>query len=145
MIIDRSFKPMLLPSPTLSMVVFPSVYEIFNYFECVSWLTIAAVLPFYFRKCPPEKRGSIYRASITFIFFGISDYLEAPTHGRLPPWLWAWKIGCAAYLLRCRYEYIGKDKFRWLDRTNILAFACFLAALLSMYLQWRFRDLLDLA
>ena len=121
---------------------FPSAYETFNYFECASWITIAVVLPFWFRRCPANKRPVIYRASFTFVIFGISDYLEAPTHGYLPAWLWAWKILCAAYLLRCRYEYIGKEHFRWRDRTNILALACFLTVLLVMFLQFYFRDLL---
>ena len=122
---------------------FPSAYEAFNYFECAAWLTIAIVLPFWFRRCPADKRGVIVRASCTFVVFGVSDYLEAPTHGRLPWWLWTWKLLCAIYLLRCRYDYIGRERFRWLDRTNILAGACFLAVLLAMFLQIYFRDVLD--
>ena len=121
---------------------FPSAYEVFNYCECGAWLLIAVVLPFWFRACPPEKRGVILRASLTLVVFGISDYLEAPTHGRLPAWLWAWKLICAGYLLKCRYDYIGRERFRWRDRTNVLAFACFLAVLLAMFLQYYFRDIL---
>jgi hypothetical protein len=121
---------------------FPSVYEIFNYGECAAWLIIAVVLPVWFRRCPPEKRGVIWRASLTFVLFGVSDYLEAPTHGRLPWWLWAWKLACATYLLRCRYEFIGRERFRWLERTNVLALACFVAVLVAMFLQYYFRDLL---
>lgn len=127
----------------ITAITFPSVYETFNYGECVTWITVALVLPFWFRKCPPEKRGVIYRASVTFVVFGISDFLEAPTHARLPWWLWAWKITCAFYLLKCRYDYIGREKFRWLDRTNILALACFVAVLLAMFMQVYFRDILD--
>src|SRR4051812_18759616 len=95
--------------------LFPSVYEAFNDFECAAWLTVALVLPFWFRACPTSKRGVIWRASLTFVVFGISDYLEAPTHGRLPAWLWAWKLSCACYLLKCRRDYIGKERFRWRD------------------------------
>ena len=124
-------------------VAFPSIYEAFNYFECAAWLVIALVLPFWFRACPADRRGVIIRASLTFVVFGISDYLEAPTQGRLPPWLWAWKIVCATYLLKCRYDYLGKERFRWFDRTNILALACFAAVLLAMFLQYYFRDLLN--
>ncbi len=122
--------------------LFTSVYETFNYFECTAWITIAVVLPFWFRRGPPEKRGVIFRASITFVVFGISDYIEAPTHGRLPWWLWTWKLLCAGYLLKCRYDYIGRENFRWRDRHNILALACFLAVLLAMFLQFYFRDIL---
>ena len=134
------------PSILHSSVVgaaFPSAYETFNYFECAAWLIIAIVLPVWFRACPRDKRGVIARASLTFVVFGVSDYLEAPTHGRLPPWLWTWKLLCAGYLLKCRYDYIGTGRFRWLDRTNILAGACFLAVLFAIFLQYHFRELLD--
>ncbi len=122
---------------------FPTPYEAFNYFECAAWLVIAMVLPFWFRACPADKRGVIIRASLTFVVFAVSDYLEAPTHGRLPPWLWAWKLLCAAYLLKCRYDYLGKERFRWFDRTNVLALACLLAVLLAIIVQFYFRDLLS--
>ena len=122
---------------------FPSAYETFNYFECATWLTIALALPFWFRRAPAVKRAVIWRAALTFVLFGISDYVEAPTHGHLPPWLWAWKILCAAYLLRCRYEYIGKEHFRWRDRTNILALVCFVVVVLAMFLQYFLRDSLN--
>ncbi len=122
---------------------YPSAYETFNYAECAAWWLIAVVLPFWFRRSTPAQRRVVLRASFTFIVFGVTDFLEAPTHGRLPPWLWALKILCALYLLRCRYEYLGRERFRWLDRTNLFALACFLAVLLAMGLQYYFRDLLD--
>ena len=125
------------------ITAFPNAYETFNYFECVAWVSIALVLPFWFRRCSAEKRVFILRAALTFVLFGISDYLEAPTHGRLPAWLWTWKIVCATYLLRCRYNYTGRENFRWFDRTNIFALACFAAVLLAMFLQYYFRDLLS--
>ncbi len=124
-------------------VQFDSFYRTFNYLECVTWITIGLVLPFWFRRCPPEKRGAIWRAAVTFFVFGISDFLEAPTRGRLPWWLWTWKILCATYLLKCRYDYIGKERFRWVERTNLLAVACLLAVLLAMFLQVHYRELLD--
>jgi len=46
-------------------------------------------------------------------------------------------------LLKCRFDYLGRERFRWLDRTNVLAFACLLAVLLAMFLQYYFRELLD--
>ena len=96
------------------MPLFSSTYEVFNYLECAAWMVIAG-----------------------------SDYLEAPTHGQLPPWLWAWKLLCAASLLHCRYDYLGKEQCRWNDRSNLLAMACFFAVLLAMFLQHHFRDLLS--
>ena len=126
-----------------SMPLFSSTYEVFNYLECAAWMVIALVLPFWFRGCPPDKRPIILRASLTFVVFAGSDYLEAPTHGQLPPWLWAWKLLCAASLLHCRYDYLGKEQCRWNDRSNLLAMACFFAVLLAMFLQYHFRDLLS--
>lgn len=122
---------------------FPSAYAAFNYFEGAAWLVIAAVLPFWFRAGTPKQRRIIAQASLTFILFGFSDFLEAPTHGRLPAWLWAWKLLCAGYLLKCRFDYLGRERFRWLDRTNVLAITCFLAVLLAIFLQYYFRDLLS--
>ena len=46
---------------------------------------IPIALPFWFRACPADKRNIIIRASLTFVVFGVSDFLEAPTHGQLPP------------------------------------------------------------
>ena len=133
--------PASLPS-TFIETAFPSAYESFNYAECAAWLIVAIALPFWFRSSLPEKRGVIARASLTFVVFGVSDFLEAPSHGQLPPWLWAWKLLCAGYLLKCRFDYIGKDRFRWFDRTNLLALVCFAAVILAMFLQYYFRDLL---
>jgi hypothetical protein len=127
----------------LALTGFPSAYETFNYAECAAWLIVALVLPFWFRRGgPAEKRGILWRASATFLVFALTDFLEAPTHGRLPAWLWALKLLCAGYLLRCRYEYLRPAPFRWRDPTNRLALACFLAVLLAMALQFYFRDLL---
>jgi hypothetical protein len=119
-----------------------AAYEAFNYFEGAAWVAIAIVLPFRFRSCPPEKRSIVLRASLTFIAFGVSDVLEAPTHAQVPPWLWAWKLLCAGYLVKCRYDYIGRERFHWLDRTNVLAAACLVAVLVVMFLQYYFRDAL---
>lgn len=121
---------------------FPSAYEAFNYFECPAWVVIALALPFRFRRCPPEKRCIILVASVIFVLFGVSDFLEAPTHARLPAWLWAWKLACATALLGCRFFCLGRARFRWLERTNLVAFACFPAVLLAMFLQYWFRDIL---
>ena len=116
-------------------------YEAFNYFECVAWITIGVALHLRFRQHPADKRAVIARTSIAFIVFGISDYLEAPTHGLLPPWLWAWKILCGAYLLKCGYDYLGRERFRWFDRRKILALCCLLAVLFVVLLRYYFRNL----
>jgi hypothetical protein len=123
-------------------MAFTSVYEAFNYAEGIAWFLIAIILPFWFRSAPLEKRKIIMRASLILVVFGISDLVEAPTHARIPAWLWGWKVLCAIGLLKCRYDYIGKEHFRWLDRTHVLALACLGAVFLAMFLQFYFRDLL---
>lgn len=123
---------------------FHSAYETFNYVECAAWFVIAAVLPLRLRgSVPPEKRGAVIRAVVTLAAFGLSDFFEARTHGLIPPWLWGWKLLCAACLLKCRYDYIGRERFRWLDRTNILALICLLAVILAMFLLSHFREFID--
>lgn len=113
-----------------------SIYEIFNYGECVTWILVALALPIRFRRCTREKKWIIFKASLAFVIFGITDYFEAPTHGRMSPWLWALKILCCVYFLKCRYDYLGKDQFRWFDRTNLVALGCFLAAMVAIVMQY---------
>ena len=112
------------------------LYELFNYAECAAWMIVAALLPVWFRNGPVGKRGILVRASLTFAAFGISDFLEAPTDGQLPGWLWAWKILCVAYLLKCRYDYRGKERFRWFDRLHLIALAFLLMVGWLIYVQF---------
>ena len=113
-----------------------SLYQLFNYAECAVWLIVAAALPVLFWKGPIQKRGILARASLTFVAFGSSDSLEAPTDGQLPWWLWAWKILCVAYLLKCRYDYRGKERFRWFDRIHLIAIAFLLMVVWLIFLQF---------
>lgn len=114
-----------------------SLYELFNYTECAAWWIVAAALPIWFRKGPVQKRGILARASLTFFAFGVSDFLEASTDGQLPWWLWAWKILCVAYLLKCRCDYRGRERFRWLDRLHLIALAFLAMVIWLMILQFR--------
>lgn len=131
--VDMTFLHTLFPVDVASGYYW--IYEVFNYGECVAWMLVALALPIRFRGCPAEKKPIIFRASAAFVIFGMSDYFEAPTHGRLPAWLWAVKILCCVYFLKCRYDYLGKERFRWFDRTHVLALGCFLAALLAIVMQ----------
>jgi hypothetical protein len=45
--------------------------------------------------------------------------------------------------LKCGYDFIGKERFRWMERTNIFALACFIAVLLAMFTQVHYRKPLD--
>ncbi len=106
----------------------------FNVAEGVAWLTIAAVLPFRLRADWSRKRRVIIAAMLVFVAFGASDFLEATAGPRFAWWLWVWKIGCVTALLLCRRAFLG-PRFRWVDRTHMLALACVAAVTLAMWLQ----------
>ena len=99
-----------------------AVYEIFNRAEGLIWFLVAAALPFMIPSESAAQRTAVFIASAGFILFGISDFLEAPTHGNMPAWLWALKIGCATLLLACRFTYIGWKNFRITDRYFLFGF-----------------------
>lgn len=114
-----------------------AIYEIFNKIEGVLWLIIALALPFFVRAASLRQRLSLAAASVGFILFGISDFLEAPLQGQLPAWLWAYKIFCAAWILSCRFFYLGWDRFRFNDRYVVFGLCCLLASAGTIYLQHR--------
>ena len=118
------------------------LYETFNRLEAVAWFVIALVLPFRIARRTPRQNLSVFTASAAFVAFGITDLLEAPTHGNLPAWLWAAKIVCAATLLSCRYHYLGWHTFRLSDRYLIVAILCLTASILAMALPWLLERIL---
>jgi hypothetical protein len=110
------------------------LYETFNYFEAAAWFVIALVLPFKVKGRTPIQRFSVFVASFTFVAFGITDLLEAPTHADLPIWLWIYKFLCATVLLSCRYTYLGWGSFRLNDRYLIFALVCLFASAIAVVL-----------
>ena len=69
-----------------------------NYLECCLWVFIGVCFAFAARK--PEPRSQCLIASIAFLLFGISDYVEAHTGAWWRPWwLLLWKGGCLAVFL----------------------------------------------
>jgi hypothetical protein len=106
-----------------------AVFETFNRIEAGFWFAIAAALPFLVRASSPRQRISVIVASLGFVIFGITDILEAPTHGEAPGWLWLMKISCAAFLLACRFSYIGWRNFRVTDRYFLFGLLCLAAAI----------------
>jgi len=99
-----------------------AVFEIFNWFEAFIWFGIAIYVPFSIRSSSKRQKACVAAASFGFVAFGITDLLEAPTHGNVPIYLWILKIGCVAFLLLCRFHFIGWKKFRFTDRYFILGF-----------------------
>lgn len=111
------------------------IYEWFNRVEGIAWFAIAVALPFVIKTVSGRQKITVLAASLAFVLFGISDFLEAPTHGRLPLWLWAYKIGCAVFILGCRYNFVGWNKMCWNDRYSIFGMSCFAASLGAIVLQ----------
>lgn len=111
------------------------IYEIFNRIEGIAWWIIAVVLPFVVKYPTRRQHWAVFAASLGFILFGISDFLEAPVHGQLPWWLWALKVFCAAWLLACRFFYVGWHRFRLTDRYVLFAIFCLFAVFGVMVLQ----------
>ena len=112
-----------------------TLYEYFNRAEAIAWWGVALGLPFWFRPATLRHRLSLAVACAGFVLFGFSDVWEAAHHGRLPIWLWAYKIGCVTVILAGRYSYIGWGHFSWRDRYLRLGLACLLAVLLIIVLQ----------
>ncbi len=111
------------------------IYEIFNRLEGAVWFGLAIGLSFYLRPRSKRQRYSVAAASLGFILFGISDFLEAPLRGQLPIWLWIYKIACAALILSCRFFYVGWHRFRLSDRYVLFALFCLIASIAVIYLQ----------
>ena len=94
------------------------IYEIFNRLEGAVWFGLAIGLPFYLRPRSKRQRYSVAAASLGFILFGISDFLEAPLRGQLPIWLWIYKIACAALILSCRFSMSAGTAFAFRIATS---------------------------
>jgi len=112
------------------------IYEGFNYLECLTWIGIAVALPFVVKCSSRRQRIVVLAASVGFVFFGFSDFWEARTHGQLPPWLWVYKIGCAAFILSCRFSFVGWHQFRFTDRYLLFGLFCLAASLGAIVLQY---------
>lgn len=103
-------------------------FETFNRIEACFWFAIAISLHLIARPPDWKRRLCLIAASCGFILFGFTDILEAPTHGDVPGWLWFLKIGCAAFLLACRFTYIGWKNFSLTDRYFLFGLLCLAAS-----------------
>ena len=105
------------------------VYFLLNRIEGFIWLGVAVVLPFHIPSKTRKETLAVLGACVGFIAFGFTDFLETISFGNLPPWLWAGKIACVAFLLCCRFTYKGWRNFRLTDRYFIFAILCLAAAI----------------
>jgi hypothetical protein len=102
----------------------------FNRAEAAIWFLVALVLPFVVTSQSRKQRVAVLAASLGFVLFGITDLLEAARVGNIPAWLWAFKITCAAYLLACRFLYIGRRNIRLNDRWLLFGLFCLIVSAL---------------
>lgn len=110
------------------------VIGIFNRVEALVWFGTAFALPFIVRSESRTQRWSVLAGSMGFMAFGITDFLEAGTGGKIPAWLWASKIACAAFLLACRFNFVGWRNFRFTDSWFLFGVFCLAASVVLILL-----------
>jgi len=82
-----------------------------NHIEAVWWFIVAAYFFCKSYSSPPDKRKIGYTAAIAFLFFGISDIIEAHTGAWWQPWqLLALKASCLAVFAVCIILYYRNRK-----------------------------------
>jgi hypothetical protein len=106
--------------------------EAFNRIEALVWFATAAGLPLIIKSGSRTQRLSVLAASCGFVLFGVTDLVEAETGGDMPAWLWASKIICAAFLLACRFNFIGWGKFKFTDRWFLFGLFCLAVSVVLM-------------
>ena len=110
------------------------LYDAFNVVEGLLWWSVAGVL---LRR--REGEGGCQRAArvgaAAFFAFGVTDWLEVGTSGRIPAWLWGMKITCGAAILWARYESRGWRSLRWYDREILFAAFCLGGVAVAVTLQ----------
>ena len=73
--------------------------QIFNLFEGLLWTGIALVCFFRVRRSP-HNRDLLTGAGVTFLLFGITDFVEIRTRAWFDPWpLLAVNVLCVSMLL----------------------------------------------
>ena len=82
------------------MAFFLPIYILFNQVECLLWWLFSAYLIFQVLRHHHIGRLLIVETVLIvgFLFFGLSDYVEAGEGHGLPGWLWAWKLSLGSFL-----------------------------------------------
>jgi hypothetical protein len=112
-----------------------SLYDLFNAAEGLLWWGVAAYLLWRVPTDEPRRRRALRAAAAIFLVFGITDWLELGTGGRLPLWLWGLKIACGAGIFACRYEWRGWHTLRWNDREVLFGVGCLVGVAIIVVVQ----------
>ena len=85
----------------------PEATQIFNLVEGLMWIGIGVVLLWKSRSCERARSPTIL-AGVTFILFGVSDFIEIRTGSWYQPvWLLIWNVACVASLVSCLVWYLA--------------------------------------
>lgn len=114
-----------------------SAYSVFNLVEGCLWFGVAVALHVVLTARSVRQRVWLVIASVGFVLFGLSDFLESRVTTTLPWWLWTLKIGCGALLITARFGYLGWDRFSFRDRYVRFGLACLAAVTVVIALQWQ--------
>lgn len=72
---------------------------IFNLVEGLTWIGIGLVILWRSRSCGRARTSTIV-AGVTFVLFGVSDFIEFRTGSWYQPvWLLVWNIACVASMV----------------------------------------------
>lgn len=112
-----------------------TLYETFNYAEGVVWWMFAVGVQLLIPSRDRKQKLALGLASVGFVLFGLSDFLEAPRAGMLPWWLWGLKVVSAAMILASRYHYIGWKQFRMTDRFFLFGLFCLICVVAIIWMQ----------
>lgn len=111
------------------------MYAFFNIVEGLLWFVVASVILVRVPRTTAMERNAVIGGAFAFAVFGVTDFLESQTDGRLPPWLWLLKIACGVGILASRYTYKGWNCFRWYDREFLFGLGCLTAVGVIIVLQ----------
>lgn len=111
-------------------------YRNFNLLEGVLWVGVAVFLVSRVKPATRRQRLALWGAVVTFVVFGISDWLEAGRQGRVPLWLYAVKIACGAALLACRFTWLGWRHWHWRRPEVVFALFCLVAVAGAIWVQY---------
>lgn len=113
-----------------------SFYSLFNNIEGVLWLIVAAIIAICTSCNTSQQKAAVILATVAFVLFGLTDFIEAHYEARVPLWLYAWKIACGCAIFTSRYTWLGWARFRWTDREFLFAIACLIAIIAIMVYQY---------
>src|ERR1043165_9403429 len=84
------------------------IYLAFNYVECAVWCMLGIFFGFRAVRYFPQNTALCLTAMAAAVAFGLSDYLEAASHGAMTRTTWSLKLVAGLTLFACllRYQFL---------------------------------------